>query len=110
MNPPTVKKYRSYTNRKSPRPGVSRTFRVRKPPSSINRRTNAARKIQHTFRTRRKKSPQLAQIPTRPTVNQMMNNILSMKDLKYLRHLQMSTATGRAGPRVQYHSGTTGSW
>lgn len=100
MNPPTLKKYRSYTSPKSKRKGPRKS-------SKSKRRSDAAQKIQRTFRKIRLERPPT----TRPSVQQMINSILSMKNLNYLRLKQARRATGpRGSSRAQYHLGATGSW
>lgn len=104
MNPPTVKKYKSYTSPKSPK---SKRKGPRK-SSNSSRRTDAAQKIQCTFRTKRSEERPPT---TRPSVQQMMDSIFSMKDLNDLRLSQARRATGHRGSsRAQYHLGATGSW
>ena len=106
INAPTVKKYRSYTSPKS-----FRSKSKPKPPrkwSYSSRLNAAAQRIQRTFRKKR-----FEQRPptTRPSVQEMMKNIFSMKDLNNLRLSQTRRATGPLGSsRVQYHLGATGSW
>ena len=107
MNPPTLKKYKSYTSPTSPKSSKSKRKGPRK-SSNSNRRSDAAQKIQRTFRKIR-----LDERPptTRPSVQQMINSILSMKDLNDLRLKQARRATGpRESSRAQYHLGATGSW
>lgn len=105
MNTPTLKKYKSYTSPKSKRKGPRKS-------SNSNRRSDAAQKIQRTFRKKRRLG-RLDEHPptTRPSVQQMINSILSLKDLNELRRKQARRATGpRDSSRAQYHLGATGSW
>jgi hypothetical protein len=103
MNVPTVKKYKSYTS-----PNSSPKSKWKEKLSDSIRRTSAARKIQHTFRTKRFEE---CPATTRPSVQQMMNNIFSMKDLNVLRRNQERRATDPMGfSHAQYHLGATGSW
>lgn len=133
-NPVGVTRYRSYTNPSSPstspkgvkprkpKPRKSKT-RKSKPQKSKprvtekltsttslppkNRRTTAAKTIQTKFRMRKTKSPPT----TRPTVQTMIDDILSMTDLHKLRLSQANRAMGpRNSPRTKYHLGSTGSW
>jgi hypothetical protein len=95
MNPPTPKKYKSYTSPKSPK---------------SKRPRDAAQKIQRTFRKRILDEDERPPT-TRPSVQQMINNILSMKDLNDLRLKQARRATGpRNSSRAQFDLGATGSW
>lgn len=112
MNPPTVKKYRSYTSPKSPEssksPKSKSKRKGRRRSSNSSRRTAAAQKIQRTFRKKRfeERPP-----TTRHSIQQTMNNIFSLKDLNNLRLSQEKRATGpRGSSRAQYHLGATGSW
>ena len=108
MNPPTLKKYKSYTSHTSPKSSKSNRKGPRK-SSDSNVRSNAAQKIQRTFRKRRRLGRLDERPPTtRPLVQQMINSILSMKDLNDLRLKQARIATGpRGSSRAQYHLGGT---
>jgi hypothetical protein len=108
MNPPTLKTYKSYTSPKPPKSKRKATRKSSRKSSNSNRRSDAAQKIQRTFRKRR-----LDERPptTRPSVQQMINNIFSMKNLNELRLKQARRATcPRSSSRAQYHLGATGSW
>ena len=102
MNPPTVKKYKSYT---SPKSSPKSKRKGPRKSSNSSRRTAAAQKIQRMFRTKRSEE----RPPTTcPSVQQI---IFSMKDLNDLRLSQARRATGHRGSsRAQYHLGATGSW
>ena len=107
MNPPTVKKYRSYTSPKSKRKGPRKSSKS----SNSSRRTAAAKKIQRTFRNKRveERPP-----TTRPSVQEMSNRIYLMMDLKKMKHNHQAnrkTDRGERGySRVKYTGGATGSW
>ena len=110
MNPPTVKKYKSYTSPKSSPKSKRKGPRKSSKSSNSSRRTAAAQKIQRTFR---KKRSEERPPTTRPSVQQMRDSIFSMKDLNDLRLSQARRVTAHRGwgsPGAQYHLGATGSW
>lgn len=113
MNPPTVRKYKSYTSpnsssKSSPKPSPNPKRKGSRKSSKSSRRTAAAQKIQRLFRMKRSKERPHT---TRPSRKEMMDSIFSKKDLRDLRRSQARRATGHRGSsRTQYHLGATGSW